>query len=123
MSGIFFEFDFSSIGGFHRRKVVAKDWFPNGGDLSVKGKIEMLQQSEYELTNVDVNIKGLLDNSGYHIHITPVEGDLEFPCESSTLYGHFNPRGVDPKTSPSPATGSTTLKPLQKSHTTSSLFT
>lgn len=87
--------------------MVAKDWFANGGELSIKGKLEMLQQSEYELTNVDVNFKGLNDNSGYHVHITPVEGDLEFPCESSTLYGHWNPRNYDPKLSPIPATGST----------------
>lgn len=73
----------------------------------MKGKLEMLQQSEYELTNVEVNLKGLMDNSGYHVHITPVEGDLEFPCESSTLYGHWNPRNIDPKSSPIPATGST----------------
>jgi hypothetical protein len=95
------------VGGFHRRKVVAKDWFANGGDLSVKGKLEMLQQSEYELTNVDVNLKGLVDNSGYHVHVTSVEGDLEFPCESSTLYNHWNPRDVDLKTSPIAASGST----------------
>lgn len=63
-----------SIGGFHRRKVVAKDWFANGDSLSVKGKLEMRQQSEYELTNVEVNLKGLVDNSGYHVHITSVQG-------------------------------------------------
>lgn len=95
------------IGGFHRRKVVAKDWYANGGELSIKGKLEMLQQSEYEVTNVEVELKGLKDNSGYHVHVTPVEGDLEFPCESSTLYGHWNPRNVDPKNSPLPNAGST----------------
>lgn len=38
---------------------------------------------------------------------TPVEGDLEFPCEESTLYGHWNPRIVDPKVSPVPGNGTT----------------
>lgn len=33
------------------------------------GQIEMVQQSEYELTNVEVDFKGLIDNSGYHVHI------------------------------------------------------
>jgi Cu/Zn superoxide dismutase len=101
----------STIEGFHRRKIVAKDWYLNGLNNDnkniIKGKLEMIQQSEYELTNVEVNFKDLFDNSGYHVHITPVEGDLEFPCENSTLYGHFNPRHVDPKHSPLPSTGST----------------
>lgn len=73
--------------------------------MTVKGKIEMIQQSEYETTNVEVNLKGLKDNSGYHVHITPVEGDLEFPCEATTLYGHWNPRNVNPKVSPPNAKG------------------
>lgn len=37
----------------------------------------------------------------------PVEGNLEFPCEASTLYDHWNPREVDPKKSPPPAEQST----------------
>lgn len=31
---------------------------------------------------------------------TPVEAHLEFPCESSTLYDHWNPLNVDPQSSP-----------------------
>lgn len=66
----------------------------------------MLQQSEYELTNVEVNLKGLLANSGYHVHVAPVQGDLEFPCEATTLYDHWNPRKVNAKKSPPPKIGS-----------------
>lgn len=73
----------------------------------MKGKIEMVQQSEYEITNVEVNLKGLKETSGYHVHVASVEGDLEFPCEATTLYGHFNPRNVNPKLSPPPSLGST----------------
>lgn len=102
-----FKIYFLRIGGYSRRKVVAKDWYPNGGPAIDLGKLEMVQQSEYELTNADVSLKGLSDNSGYHIHLTPVEFHLEFPCEGSTLYGHWNPRNVDPKHSPLPAVGST----------------
>ncbi|XP_055616039.1 uncharacterized protein LOC129762078 [Toxorhynchites rutilus septentrionalis] len=97
----------SRIGGYHRRKVVARDWYSNGDPLTIKGKMEMLQQSEYDNTNVEVDFKGLIANSGYHVHISPVEGELEFPCEDSTVYGHWNPRNVDPKKSPPPAMGST----------------
>lgn len=94
----------------------------------------MFQQSEYELTNVEVNLKGLVENSGYHVHIVgfpengflerdlshfnnifpqaPVEGDLEFPCEASTLYDHWNPRNVNPKKSPQPGWGSSDMYEL-----------
>lgn len=58
-----------SIGGVYRRKAVAKDWFPNGFDLSVKGKVEFIQQTEYDVTDVEVSLEGLIDNSGYHIHM------------------------------------------------------
>lgn len=59
----------SRIGGYHRRKVVARDWYSNGDPLTIKGKLEMVQQSEYDLTNVEVDFKGLIENSGYHVHI------------------------------------------------------
>uniref|UniRef100_A0A182WSI4 Superoxide dismutase copper/zinc binding domain-containing protein n=1 Tax=Anopheles quadriannulatus TaxID=34691 RepID=A0A182WSI4_ANOQN len=97
----------SVIGGYHRRKVVARDWYSNGDLLTIKGKLELVQQSEYDLTNAEVDFKGLDQNSGYHVHVAPVEGDLEFPCEDSTVYGHWNPRNVEPKQSPPPAMGST----------------
>ncbi|XP_019756682.2 uncharacterized protein LOC109535239 [Dendroctonus ponderosae] len=90
----------SRIGGVYRRKVVAKDWFPNGGELTMKGKIEFLQQTEYDITNVEVSFEGLEGASGYHVHITPVEEYLQFPCEATTLYGHWNPLNVDPTSSP-----------------------
>ncbi|XP_037029000.1 uncharacterized protein LOC119069178 isoform X1 [Bradysia coprophila] len=95
----------SIIGGYHWRKAVARDWYANGVPLSLAGKLEMFQQSEYDLTNVEVHFKELKDNSGYHVHVTPIESDLEFPCEDSSLYGHWNPREIDPKKSPPPAFG------------------
>ncbi|KAJ6637646.1 hypothetical protein Bhyg_10377 [Pseudolycoriella hygida] len=95
----------SIIGGYHWRKAVARDWYANGVPLTLSGKLEIFQQSEYDLTNVDVHFKDLNDNKGYHVHITPIESDLEFPCEDSSLYGHWNPRDVDPKKSPHPAMG------------------
>ena len=35
----------------------------------------------------------------------PVEIDLEFPCEGTSLYGHWNPLNVNPNKSPPPAEG------------------
>ncbi|CAH0556110.1 unnamed protein product [Brassicogethes aeneus] len=90
----------SIIGGVYRRKAVVRDWFPNGYELSVKGKIEFYQQTEYDITNVEVGLEGLKDYSGYHIHVVPVEEILEFPCEETTLYNHWNPLNVDAASSP-----------------------
>ncbi|XP_037950401.1 uncharacterized protein LOC119681315 [Teleopsis dalmanni] len=97
----------SVIIGYYRRKVVAKDWYANGDELSVNGKVEITQQSEYDISNVEVQLKGLKENSGYHVHMTPVEANLAFPCEESTLYGHWNPYNVNPKSSPLPRQGTT----------------
>lgn len=35
----------------------------------------MFQQSEYDLTNVEVHFKDLNENSGYHVHVVrnPIE--------------------------------------------------
>lgn len=58
-----------SIIGHYRRKVVAKDWYANGDELKVSGKVEITQQSEYDISNIEVQFKGLEENSGYHIHM------------------------------------------------------
>lgn len=96
-----------SISGHFRRKAVAKNWYSNGAPLTLTGKLEMIQQSEYDITNIEVIFDGLVDNSGYQIHMVPVEGDLEFPCESTSLYGDYNPRNIDARHSPYPAEGTT----------------
>lgn len=36
---------------------------------------------------------------------TPVEIDLTFPCEGTSLYGHWNPLNVDPSMSPPSTSG------------------
>ncbi|XP_052836220.1 LOW QUALITY PROTEIN: uncharacterized protein LOC128252495 [Drosophila gunungcola] len=97
----------SAVIGHFRRKVVAKEWYANGDPLTVSGRVEITQQSEYDVTNVEVQLKGLQDNTGYHIHRTPVEANLAFPCEASTLYGHWNPFDVSPKSSPPSRRGTT----------------
>lgn len=65
----------SRIGGYARRKAVAKDWYPNGvehTDFKLTGKLEIVQQSEYDISNVDVTFKGLKENSGYHVHVVNI---------------------------------------------------
>ncbi|CAG9134498.1 unnamed protein product [Plutella xylostella] len=97
----------SIINGHHRRKAVVRDWFGNGETVTLKGKVEMIQQSEYDPTNVEVQIKGLEEDvRNYKIHVAPVEKDLEFPCERTTLYDTYNPFNVSKSLSP-PATKGT----------------
>lgn len=36
----------------------------------------MFQQSEYDLTNVEVHFKELNENSGYHVHIVRIHTDI-----------------------------------------------
>ncbi|KAK2588649.1 hypothetical protein KPH14_006415 [Odynerus spinipes] len=96
----------SIIGGLHRLKAVAKDWFGNGEPVDVRGKLEFIQQSEYDVTDVEVNLEGLGGKmSGYHVHMTPVEIDLEFPCEATSLYNHWNPLDVNTSNVPAPKEG------------------
>ncbi|XP_076297419.1 DNA-directed RNA polymerase II subunit RPB2 isoform X3 [Lasioglossum baleicum] len=86
----------SIISKVYRRKAVVKDWFGNGENISLRGKVEFIQQSEYDITNGEITLDGLNGKmSGYHVHMTPVEHDLEFPCEGTSLYGHWNPFGVN----------------------------
>lgn len=87
--------------------MVAHDWYGNGVSISVKGKLELYQQSEYEITNVDVHFQGLNETSGYHVHEASIQENLLFPCEATTIYDHWNPRNVNPKGSPPPQEGST----------------
>lgn len=54
----------------YRRKAVARDWFGNGETISLRGKLEFLQQNEYDITNVELNLDGLHGKmSGYHVHM------------------------------------------------------
>ncbi|XP_075986340.1 superoxide dismutase family protein Rsod isoform X1 [Anticarsia gemmatalis] len=95
----------SIVNGLHRRKAVVREWFGNGEPAPLKGRIEMTQQSEYDITNVQVNLDYLDDVNNYKIHVVPVERDLEFPCEKTTLYDTFNPYHVNKSRSPPPLKG------------------
>lgn len=54
----------------YHRKAVARDWFGNGEIISLRGKLEFLQQNEYDITNIELNLDGLDGKmSGYHIHM------------------------------------------------------
>ncbi|XP_052752768.1 uncharacterized protein LOC113514487 isoform X1 [Galleria mellonella] len=95
----------SIVSGLHRRKAVVRDWFGNGDEVALRGKIEMIQQSEYDVTNVQVTLEGLDDVKNYKIHPVPVERELEFPCEKTTIYDTYNPFNVNKSLSPPPTKG------------------
>lgn len=48
---------------------MAKDWFGNGIPVDITGKIEFLQQTEYDLTNIEIDVEGLADVTSYRIHL------------------------------------------------------
>lgn len=48
---------------------MVKDWYGNGEVSPVKGKIEFFQQTEYDVTDIEIDVEGLNDNSGYHVHM------------------------------------------------------
>lgn len=56
------------INGLHRRKAVVRDWFGNGETVTLKGKMEVIQQSEYDVANAEVTFDGLQDVNTYNIH-------------------------------------------------------
>ncbi|CAH2059735.1 unnamed protein product, partial [Iphiclides podalirius] len=90
----------SMINGLHRRKAVVRDWFGNGQRETPGGRMELLQQSEYDVTNVQVDLTGLRDAHNYMLHVAPVERENEFPCERTTLYDVYNPFHVNKSLSP-----------------------
>lgn len=49
---------------------MAKDWFGNGQSISLLGKFEFIQQTEYDTTGVELLLDGLDGQAGmYHIHM------------------------------------------------------
>lgn len=60
---------FYRIEAVYRRKAVVRSWYPNGEPATVSGKIEFLQQTKYDITNIEVSVEGLVGASGYHIHL------------------------------------------------------
>lgn len=45
-----------------------KDWFGNGNLTPMKGKMEFYQQTEYDITDIEIDFEGLSETSAFHIH-------------------------------------------------------
>ncbi|XP_063389539.1 uncharacterized protein LOC134675251 [Cydia fagiglandana] len=95
----------SVIVGSARRKAVVHDWFGEGAGAGLQGKLEITQQSAYDIANLQLKLENLEDVRDYQIHEAPVEKELEFPCETSTLLEVYNPYNVSKSSSPLPTKG------------------
>lgn len=62
------------VSRIYRRKAVAKDWFSNSHDDPVlRGKFEFIQQTEYDVTDVETMLDGLNGiTSAYHVHMVNI---------------------------------------------------
>lgn len=49
---------------YHRHKAVVKDWFGNGFKSPVEGKIELLQETEFSSSSIQMDVTGLGGEAG-----------------------------------------------------------
>ena len=69
-----------------------KDWFGNGVTATVEGKVELIQETEFGSTSVQMDLTGLGgEASRFGIHVAPVKVDLQFPCTEAALGKQHNP--------------------------------
>ena len=76
----------------------------------VDGYFRFTQLSPFDPTTTEISLTGLKGKSqGYHIHNYPMPWKMKFTgsesCAGGYLGGHWNPFGVDVKSSPSPGSG------------------
>ncbi|XP_050440615.1 uncharacterized protein LOC126845769 [Adelges cooleyi] len=81
----------SKIEKVWHRKAVVKDWYSDDEKISVSGKIELFQISEYDPVDFEINLQGVQGAYNYYVYSNPVDGGLDLPCESSNLYEVWDP--------------------------------
>lgn len=57
-----------SVGAKARRKAVAGDWFGEGAAAELQGRLELTQQTEYDVVNLQLKLDRLDGVSDYRIH-------------------------------------------------------
>lgn len=50
------------------RKAVIKDWYSNSNTISVSGKIELFQQTEYDPVDFEINLQGVQGGNDYFVY-------------------------------------------------------
>lgn len=56
--------DFFRISFYHRHKTVVKEWFGNGYPTSLSGKVEMIQETEFSGSSVEMDFNGIKGEAG-----------------------------------------------------------
>lgn len=49
---------------YHRHKTVVKDWFGNGLTTPVEGKVEIIQETEFSSSSIQMDLTGLRGEVG-----------------------------------------------------------
>ena len=89
---------------------VLKSAFKSNVHDGVAGYFKFTQLSPFDPTTTEINLTGLKKESqGYHVHNYPMPWKMKYTgresCAGGYLGGHWNPFGVDVKSSPSPGSG------------------
>lgn len=50
------------------RKAVVKDWYSDSDSISVSGKIELFQLSEYDPVDFEINLLGVQGGNDYYVY-------------------------------------------------------
>ena len=90
-------------------KVVKVSFKPDVHD-GVSGIFKISQASPFDPSITEIDVTGLKKESqGYHVHNYPMPWQMHYTgmesCAGGNLGGHWNPFGVDVKSSPAPGTG------------------
>ena len=71
----------------HRHKGVASDWFGNGVQTAITGKVDMIQESEFSGSSIQINLTGLERQAGkYAIYKVPRQLYSKLKCEHFLLF-------------------------------------
>ena len=90
-------------------RVLKASFKPNVHD-GVSGGFKITQASPFDPSITEIDVTGLKKESqGYHVHNYPMPWQMHYTgmesCAGNYLGGHWNPFGVDVKSSPAPGTG------------------
>lgn len=90
-------------------KVLKSSFKANVHD-GVSGYFKITQASPFDPSITEIDVTGLKKESqGYHVHNYPMPWQMHYTgsesCAGGYLGGHWNPFGVDVKSSPAPGTG------------------
>lgn len=92
-----------------KARVLKSSFKPSVHD-GVSGYFKITQSSPFDPSITEIDLTGLKEESqGYHVHNYPMPWQMQYTgsesCAKGYLGGHWNPYGVDVKSSPAPGIG------------------